>query len=99
MEKKKIGLDLAELKVESFETSAEGQGRGTVKGYSTAPCNPTIYPCDPTNYEDSCATYTEGGDETCMNCTARAAACTEGEYCYDPVTVAACTPPSCVCFG
>ena len=25
-----------------------------------------------------------------MNCTARTAACTEGEYCYDPVTVFAC---------
>ncbi|HSU17041.1 hypothetical protein [Longimicrobium sp.] len=89
---KKISLDVETLQVESFETSAERRARGTVRAHSEAWCFPT-------DRMDSCGTYTQGGDETCINCTGRAGTCTLGDYCYEPNTEFACTPPTCVCFG
>lgn len=48
---KKIVLAIDELRVASFETTAETDGsRGTVRGYATALCTPF---CAPRTYPDN----------------------------------------------
>lgn len=60
---KKLQLDLAELKVESFETSDAADGRGTVHGHVSLRCV-TNYTCNPAN--NTCAHVETCGEwESC----------------------------------
>jgi hypothetical protein len=83
---KKLSLDLDQLAVESFDTSASKRPAGTVRahGYTDTTCEQIICDCGPTNLtcETNCDEYTCG--DSCVN------ACppTEhGEF--------SCAPPSC----
>lgn len=96
----RLTLRIDELSVESFETTHEGAPRrGTVHGHASPGCSFDRCQtqgggCLITNPEDSCATYSQGGDETCTNCNSlRLGTCTENIWCnpteYD------CVPASC----
>lgn len=41
-------------------------------------------------YQSECCTYTQGNDDTCINCTAQAANCTQDVYFCNVVTEGTC---------
>ncbi len=71
---KKLKLNLDDLKIESFETTPELTGRGTINGHASASCG-----CTNTDITQEC---TEACDppvpskDTCTNCTCLI------EYCF-----------------